>query len=293
MICAPPSPARLLHVSMRTRDAATGAAVTTPYSLAADRVAIVVVDLWTRHPCAGATACSASMIPALNRFLEVAHALRAPVVFASSGDDLDRWKGTPHRTGITSLRRQPMPESNGFLDGHGQSGPWASPCMCPVTQLKPGTDEPHFDCRRQAHDPTQDARITVRPPDLFIAAGHYVPPDLPSAIASWGQPGQQELWNVCRAREVTHLLYVGNATNLCVINREFGMIQMRRLGLQSILVRDLTGAMTYVGYDPDTRRVDPAITSAVGTAKAVEYVEAHVGPSIDSAQLFAAMAEAE
>ena len=284
--------ARRLHLSLQTRDQASGAVVATPRALPADGMLIVVVDLWTRHPCRSATDDAASMIPALNDFLDAARALGVAVVFGCSGDDLARWEGTPQRTGVTRLPDHAMPASNGFLDGHGQTGPWASPCMCPITRLTTASHEPHFDCRRQDHDPQQDPRIAVRSTDLFIAAGHYVPADLPSAIASWGQPAQQELWNLCRARGTTHLLYVGNATNMCVINREFGMIQMRRLGVDTLLVRDLTSAMTYVGYDPDARRLDSTITPAMGTAKAVAYVETRIGPSIDSAQLLAAAAGA-
>jgi nicotinamidase-related amidase len=274
-----------LRLSMQRRAGPTGTAVTTTEELSAERALLVVVDLWTRHPCAGADEHAARMIPALNRCLDTARALGIQIVFASSGDDLERWTDAPQRTGITHLARHPLPASNGFLAGHPQDGPWASPCMCPITRLVPGTRKPRFECRRQPHDPTQDARVVVRPSDLFIAAGHYVPAGLPSAIASWGQLAQQELWDLCRARGTTHLLYAGNATNMCVINREFGMIQMRRLGLVPVLVRDLTGAMTYVGYDPDAQRLDPAVTPAAGTARAVAYVEARIGPSIDSAEL--------
>ncbi len=282
--------ARILDLSLNTRDETTGVASATPFQLPAGRAAIVVVDIWTRHPCPGATAWPARMIAAWNRFLDAARVAGISVIFASSGDDLKRWEGSPHRIGITGLPHHPLPDSNGFLDNHGDHGPWASLCMCPITRLVPGTNEPHFDCKTQNHDPTQDRNVLVRPPDLFIAAGHYHPPDLPSAITSWGQPAQQELWNFCREKGRTHLLYIGDATNLCVINREFGMIQMRRLGLQPILVRDLTNAMTYVGYNPETQQLDPSITPAAGTAKAVEYIERKIGPSIDSGQIFAAAA---
>jgi alpha-L-fucosidase len=277
-----------LSLSLQTRDPASGKPSSQTVSLSPDRLAIVVVDIWTQHYCPGATDWPARMIPAWNEFLGVATKLGIQIVFASAGDDLKRWEGKPQRTRILDLPRVPMPHSSGFLHEHDFYGPWPSGCMCPIHELQPGTDLPLIDCKLQKLNPNQDPRIFVRENDLFIAAGHYVPPDLPSAIASWAQPAQHELWNLCQARGITHLLYIGDATNMCVINREFGMIQMRRLGLTSVLVRDLTNAMTYYGYNPDTKQLDPSLTPAVGTQKSVEYVEKFIGPSIDSEQLFGA-----
>ncbi|MEX0776938.1 MAG: alpha-L-fucosidase [Phycisphaeraceae bacterium] len=274
-----------LRLRLQTRQEDPGQTVLTPADLPADRLAVVVVDLWTQHYCKGATDWPALMIPGWNQFLDAGRALGIQVVFASAGDDLKRWEGKPQRNGITSLPHVPLPSSNGFLADHGMFGPWPSGCMCPIKRRDPATGQPIIDCRRQDLMQNQDPRILVRNGDLFIAAGHYHPPDLPSAIASWGQPAQQELWNLCQARGITHLLYIGDATNMCVICREFGMIQMRRLGLISILVRDLTNAMTYHGYDPDKDELNPELTPAYGTCKAVEYVERVIGPSIDSQDL--------
>src|SRR5262245_52368629 len=108
-----------IAVSTRTRAETGGPAVTTPEQLSTGRLLIVVVDLWTRHPCSGASARAERMIPALNRFLDAARALGIQVVFASSGDDLARWRDSPHRHGITRLPHHPLPPSNRFLDGHG------------------------------------------------------------------------------------------------------------------------------------------------------------------------------
>jgi tetratricopeptide (TPR) repeat protein len=152
--------------------------------------------------------------------------------------------------------------------------------MCRITQVNPD-GSPVYNCNRQSWAYSQDPRIAVRDGDLFIDARK----DVPSAIDSWGAPGQQELWNFIQERKITHLLYVGDATNMCVINREYGMIQMRRLGVNTAIVRDLTTAVTFDGYNPDTRKLDPAVTPAVGTAKVVEYIEKRIGPSLDSQQI--------
>jgi nicotinamidase-related amidase len=250
--------------------------------------AVVVVDMWTTHGCAGATACMRALVPRMNTVLNTVRALGIPVIFAPSGDDLKRWEGKPQRTRIDFLPHHPMSASNGFLAGHGIDGPFTSPCMCKVTEVNPVTGAPVFHCRRLMSDHNQNPELNVSDQDLFLAAGRYRP-GVKSAIRSWGEPAQQELWDFVREKGITHLLYLGCATNMCVINREFGMIQMERLGLEPILVRDMTMAMTFDGYNPITKRLDPSFTPEIGTAYAIEYIEENIGPSIESAQLLHAV----
>ena len=269
-----------LKLTLQSREASTGALSAEPVELASGRVAVVVVDVWTQHSCKGFAQSPTRMIQDRNEFLDAARTLDIPVVFACAQDDLSRWDGKPQRTGMTSLPHHPLPPSNGFMAGHRGNGPWPADCMCSITRVNPN-GSPVYDCNRQAFDFRMDPRITVRDEDLFIDARA----DVPSAVTSWGQPAQQELWNFIQERKITHLLYLGDATNMCVINREYGMIQMRRLGVKTVIVRDLTNAMTFDGYNPDTRKLDPAVTPAVGTAKAVEYIEKMIGPSLDGQQI--------
>ena len=274
-----------MNLTLQTRNA-DGTVKTSPLEISPQRMAVVVVDIWTQHPCKGATDWPARMFPGWNQFLDAARLLGIQIVFASAGDDLKRWEGKPQRTRVESLPHSPLPASNGDLPGHGVISVWGTSCMCPITRLDPTTNEPIFDCHQQEHQPNQDPRLRVGDDDLFIAAGHYHDLNGRSAIDTWGQPAQQELWNLCQARGIKHLLYIGDAANMCVINREFGMIQMRRAGLTPIIVRDLTNAMTYNGYNPETKKHDPNFCPPeVGTQKAVEYIEQVIGSSIDSEDL--------
>lgn len=284
-----------ISMTLRTRIVAEDGSVTVvedPLEIEPGKLAIVVVDIWTAHNCIGATDWPAKMIPEWNAFLDDARTLGIPIVFASAGDDLQRWQGKPQRTNITQLPEHPLPVSNDFLPGHSAFGVWPSNCMCPIKRINASTGEPIFDCQKQPGNVNQDPRIIVKDQDVFIAAGHYRP-GIQWAVDSWGEPAQQELWNFVQEKGITHLLYIGDATNMCVINREFGMIVMKRAGLETILVRDLTNAMTYYGYNPETKQLDPDITPAVGTQKAVEYVEQVIGPSIDSGQISRATARVD
>jgi|SRR6185503_1833925 len=248
------------------------------------KTAAVVVDMWTAHGCAGATAGIQALVPKMNETLDVIRQLGIPVVFAPSGDDLANWRGKEQRVQIESLPFSPLPASNGFFAGRKGSGPFTSSCMCKVTEVDPATHNPILRCHRLQSNHHQNPNLRVRQRDLFIRAGVYRP-GVNSAMESWGEAGQQELWNLVRARGITHLLYLGIATNMCIINREFGMVQARRMGLTPILIRDMTEAMTFDGYNPITKMLDPAFTPLVGTEYAVRFIEGNIGASIESSQL--------
>jgi nicotinamidase-related amidase len=250
----------------------------------ARRMAIVACDMWTAHSCSGFNQNAALVLPRIISLFDASRKLGIPIVFAPSGADLEKIASISARTKITLLPHHSLPTSNGFLNGHGSNGPFASSCMCKIVALQPGTSQPLIQCNRVQHDYNQTPVVPVTDKDFFIAAGHYRE-GTHSAIRSWGEPAQQELWNFVQERGITHLLYVGFATNMCIINREFAMIQMKRLGLQPILIRDATLSITYNGYNPMTLSLDPLFTPEFGTGFAVEYIEQRVGPSIDSAQI--------
>ena len=97
-----------------------------------------------------------------------------------------------------------------------------------------------------------------------------------------GIDARQELWNIVRARGLTHLLYVGVHTNWCVSNRPNGAIPMKRLGLTTVLVRDLTDAWSdpYDGYERDRPR--PEITPDRATQLVIEHQERYIQPTVTS-----------
>lgn len=88
----------------------------------------------------------------------------------------------------------------------------------------------------------------------------------------------QEIYNYCRHLGITHIALMGVHTNMCILNRSFGIRQMTRLGMEVVLVRDLTDAM----YDPRAR---PWVSHARGTELVIEHIEANWCPSIRSEDL--------
>jgi hypothetical protein len=71
---------------------------------------------------------------------------------------------------------------------------------------------------------------------------------------------------------------MGVHTNICILNRAFGVREMTKLGFNVVVARDLTDAM----YDPRKR---PFVSHARGTELVVEHIECNWCPSILSEDL--------
>ncbi len=50
----------------------------------------------------------------------------------------------------------------------------------------------------------------------------------------------EDIHNYCRQKGILILIYVGFSTNFCMISRDYGIVQMKRRGYETILVRDAT-----------------------------------------------------
>ena len=95
-------------------------------------------------------------------------------------------------------------------------------------------------------------------PRLLILPGDYV------------SSGDQELHNLCQEKHITHLIYTGGATNMCLCQKPEGMIGMTRLGYTCMLARDITQAH---GANRGAEHADR------NTAFSVAYIEKNIGPS--------------
>ena len=85
--------------------------------------------------------------------------------------------------------------------------------------LVPPQKPPHV---REAEDIAD--LVAPQPEDLVVATGN-------------------QLHRALSYRRILHLFYVGFATNSCVILRDYGMYAMRRLGYNTVLLRDCTTAI--------------------------------------------------
>jgi hypothetical protein len=88
----------------------------------------------------------------------------------------------------------------------------------------------------------------------------------------------REIYSFLRQHNIEQALIMGVHTNMCVLNRSFGIKQMVKWGVAIALVRDLTDTM----YNPAR---PPYVSHDEGTRLVMEYIEKFWCPSIDSEDL--------
>ena len=74
---------------------------------------------------------------------------------------------------------------------------------------------------------------------------------------------------------IKNVILVGVHTNMCVIGRSFGLRNMARLGMNVVLMRDMTDTM----YDSASR---PFVSHFTGNSLMHEYIEKYVCPTMVS-----------
>ncbi len=222
------------------------------------RTAVVVIDMWDRHWCKTFTARVANMVPRMNLTIAAARKLGLQVVWAPS-DVVAFYKDYPQRKAMMAIPGHPEPKVVAFNPAAPPEG--LDCCEC-------GPDRP---CKNAHVWTRQQAGLDIADEDLIGDSNNA-----------------QELFNLCEARGIDTLIYLGVASNMCVCHRAFGMLNARRHGFRVIFVRDLVEAITANGVHPATKRGDWNFTPAKGSARTEHYLEQEVAPSIQSRQLLAA-----
>lgn len=238
----------VLRLDGRRRDRAGGTHVST-IEVAAERVGVVVVDMWNGYPCCTGRGLFAALVPRMNRALAGMRALDATVIHAPS-DVGDQYVGWPQAERVAALPRYELPEVRSIDEPR---FPFAGQtCLC-----GPGIACPYMHHWHAIH------------PDLTLAERDYM-----VVGPVYGSAGTQRLHVLCRQRGLTHLLYLGIATNNCVVSKAAGMLYLARAGLEVILARDLTAA--YDRYDPAA-----GYTNEHATERAVAALEKQFCATVD------------
>jgi hypothetical protein len=235
------SGAEEITLSLRTRDA-SGTPSVRRENVDPAKVGIVVVDMWNFHWCKTATMRVAALVPRMNRALDAARGLGMTVMLCPS-DVVDHYVGWPQREGIFAMPRHEVPplakvECPSPPDGGGCAC-GKGPERCVVNY---GWDAMH--------------------PDLVIAATDLMPDTL------------SDVYSICKERGLTHLIYFGVHTQVCLLGKPMGLRNMKSAGLSCILARDLTDA--HPGYDPSR-----GFTPDGHTGDVVAHFERYLAPSVD------------
>ena len=217
-----------------------------------DETAIIVCDMWDRHWCSEATARVAEMAPELNNMLSVARSKGAFIVHAPSGT-MDFYEDHPgrklakkynYRSIASKIKKDELLESE-------KHAKW------PFEISNGGcTDSPSNARVNERVWKRQINTITIEPGDAISDSG-------------------VEIGSLFKKKKIKNVILTGVHTNMCVIGRTFGLRNMRRMGYNVVLMRDMTDTM----YDSISK---PYVSHYTGTSLMVEYIEKYVCPTMVS-----------
>lgn len=216
-----------------------------------NETAIIICDMWDKHWCTGATNRVTEMAPHLNKVVSIARKKGVQIVHAPSSC-MDYYKKHPGRKlakkyKVKSVERK-ISESK---------------LECELEQDWP------FEISNGGCNDTpkcKDVNKTVwkRQIDTIdILDG--------DAISDSGF----ETGSLFIKKGIKNVILVGVHTNMCVIGRTFGLRNMIRLGMNVVLMRDLTDTM----YDSTSA---PFVSHFTGNSLMNEYIEKNVCPTMVS-----------
>jgi len=242
---------RIWELEVQRRNAETGEVTVRKEIIDSTRTCLLVIDMWDYHWCTTWCGRAGTLAPRMNKVNQIARKLGIQVVHSPT-DCSNGHAGTLQRERMAAMTKYTVPEPDKSLC---PDAPWSfglgSGCMC-------GGPYP---CA------VSYANLKIYP-GMEIAENDLI------------SSGHKELYNLCKERGYTHLLYTGGATNMCLVQKPEGMINMTRLGFNCILLRDVTEA-----HGPANSSDD----ADAHTAYAVEYIEKNIGPSTNIEDTFRKM----
>jgi nicotinamidase-related amidase len=215
-------------------------------SLPADRVAIVICDMWAQHWSRGAAERVGEMVPRMEGVLAAARAKGVHIVHAPS-ETMNFYTDHPARQRILALPPVEPPANRKLPDP-----------PSPIDDRDGGSD---------TGEPETGRVWTRQHAGLTIDTERDVVSD-----------NGREVYSYLRHHAIEQVLIMGVHTNMCVLRRSFAIKQMVRWGQPIALVRDLTDTM----YNPASA---PYVSHDAGTQLVVGYIERFWCPSVSSQEI--------
>lgn len=211
--------------------------------------AIIICDMWDRHWCKGAEARVAELAPVMNNIVKAAREKGVLIVHAPS-DCMDFYKNQPAR----KLGQKYKSKAAAALISN-EKLPSERNAEWPVDQSNGGCD-----CSPECKQGTPWTRQT----DLIEISDN-------DAISDSGA----EIVGLFSKKGIKNVILMGVHTNMCVIERTFGLRNMVRSGFNVVLMRDMTDTM----YDSKQK---PNVNHFTGNSLVNEYIEKFICPTIVS-----------
>ena len=234
---------RLLEFDLQTRDPKTSQVTTAKQKLDPKKTGIVIVDPWNFHWCMTACQRVEAMVPRWNRALECARKLDMQVTWAPT-DVASQYVGTPQRERALAVEYLEVPRVRDL----------ACRFTCPVGPCMCG---PGIACRVNYGWDGMAPGLVLGQQDLIVS-------------------GLPEIYSLCKKRELTHVIYMGLHTNMCLFGKPPALRNMHAAGFDCMVCRDINDAFTH--YDPGR-----GFTPDDGTAHTVADLERAGIPTINMA----------
>ncbi|WP_169818762.1 isochorismatase family protein [Niabella ginsenosidivorans] len=211
--------------------------------------AIIICDMWDQHWCPYATKNVAELAPALNKMITIARSKGITIVHAPS-ECMNYYKNYPQRQKLLQYgnrRKNEIVYSDVKLLS--EAGvPWPVEFYdegCPNAEAAP----------HRAWTKQIDA-LQINDKDLISDSG-----------------GEMDAY--FQKNGIKNVILCGVHTNMCIMNRSFGLRAMKRRGYNTVLMSDMTDLM----YNPAKY---PYTTHFGGLNRMVEYIEKYISPAITS-----------
>lgn len=261
LIAAADTPLRLKLRSATT--SRLGKSATTEKAVQWDpkMTALIICDMWDDHWCRSASRRVGELAGPLNETVKTARSRGVFIIHAPSSVTAF-YENTPQRQLARSAPFTRTPIALAQADRWGTKWCWTDPkieAVLPIDDTDMGCSCSGDKCTVREAWTRQIATIELAPGDALSDNG-------------------QEIWNLLTARGIEHVILCGVHLNMCVLGRPFGIRQMKYLGKDVALMRDLTDTM----YNPER---PPGVDHFTGTDLVIAHVEKHWCPTFVSTDL--------
>jgi nicotinamidase-related amidase len=207
--------------------------------------AVIICDMWDKHWSRGASERVDAMAPRMNEVVQAVRRKGVLIVHAPS-DTIAFYQDQPARQRMLAVPAVPPPPALELPDP-----------PLPIDDSDGGSDTGETSWYPAWS--RQHPAIRIESEDVISDRG-------------------PEIYSLFRQQGIGHVLMMGVHTNMCVLKRSFGIKNLVRWGINTVLVRDLTDTM----YNP---AMPPYVSHDQGTELVVEHIEKYWCGSVLSQEL--------